>query len=114
METYEGKIIPIFTIDESGWPHPALLSYYEVVAKNSTTLDIALWKNSSTARHLRQTGKITFLITDKGINYYLKGSVKELQTEMPGYAVAIQVSNYHGAVVGRPRAERRDHQRVNL
>jgi hypothetical protein len=54
------------------------------VAKDSTTLDIALWKNSSTARHLRQTSKITLLITDQGINYYLKGSVKELQTEIPG------------------------------
>lgn len=84
VEAYEGKIIPILTLDESGWPHPALLSYYEVVAKNLTTLDIALWKNSSTARNLRQTNKITFLITDKGINYYLKGSVKELQSEIPG------------------------------
>jgi hypothetical protein len=84
VETYEGKIIPIFAIDESGWPHPALLSYYEVVAKDSRTLDIALWKNSSTARHLRQNGKITVLITDQGINYYLKGSVEELQTEIPG------------------------------
>jgi len=84
VEAYEGKIIPIFTLDESGWPHPALLSYYEVVAKNSTTIDIALWKNSSTAKNLRQTNKITFLITDKGINYYLKGTVKELQTEIPG------------------------------
>jgi len=81
---YEGKIIPIFTLDESGWPHPALLSYYEVVAKNSTTIDIALWRNSSTARNLRQTNKITFLITDKGVNYYLKGKVKELQAEIPG------------------------------
>ena len=84
VEVYEGKIIPIFTLDELGWPHPALLSYYEVVAKNSTTLDIALWKNSSTARNLRQTNRITFLLTDKGVNYYLKGSVKELQTEIPG------------------------------
>lgn len=84
VEAHEGKIIPIFTLDESGWPHPALLSYYEVVAKDSTTLDIALWKNSSTAKNLRQTGKITLLISDKGVNYYLKGSVKELETEMPG------------------------------
>jgi hypothetical protein len=83
VETYEGKIIPIFTLDESGWPHPALLSYYEVIAKSSTTLDIALWKNSSTSRNLRRTNKITFLIADKGVNYYLKGSVKELQTEIP-------------------------------
>ena len=84
VKAHEGKIIPIFTLDESGWPHPALLSYYEVVAKNSTTIDIALWKNSSTARNLRQTNKVTFLIADKGINYYLKGSVKELQAEIPG------------------------------
>lgn len=81
---HEGKIIPILTLDEPGWPHPALLSYYEVVAKNSTTLDIALWKNSSTAINLRQTGKITLLISDKATNYYIKGSVKELQAEIPG------------------------------
>ena len=88
---YEGKIIPIFTLDESGWPHPALLSYYEVVAKNSTTIDIALWKNSSTARNLRQTNKVTLLITDKGVNYYLKGSVKELQNRDTGYPAACPV-----------------------
>ena len=84
VEAHEGKIIPIFTLDESGWPHPALLSYYEVVAKDATTLDIALWKDSSTANNLRQTGKVTLLISDKGVNYYIKGSVNELQTEMPG------------------------------
>ena len=33
IESHEGKIIPIFTIDEAGWAHPALLSYYEIVAK---------------------------------------------------------------------------------
>ena len=33
IESHEGKIIPIFTIDEAGWAHPALLSYYEIVAQ---------------------------------------------------------------------------------
>ena len=84
VEAYEGKIIPIFTLDESGWPHPALLSYYEVAAQNASTIDLGLWKNSSTANHLRRTGKVTLMITDKGVNYYLKGSVKELQAEMTG------------------------------
>ena len=113
VKAHEGKIIPIFTLDESGWPHPALLSYYEVVAKNSTTIDIALWKNSSTARNLRQTNKVTFLIADKGVNYYLKGSVKELQTDT-GYPITVPVSRYHRAAAGRPRAQRRDHQRLDL
>ena len=87
LASHEGKIIPIFTLDESGWPHPALLSYYEVVAKNSFTLDIALWKNSSTANNLRRTGRVTLMIADKGINYYLKGKVRELAAEMAGAPV---------------------------
>jgi hypothetical protein len=88
---HESKIIPIFTLDNLGWPHPALLSYYEVVAKNSSTVDLALWKDSSTANNLRRLGKVTLMITDKGINYYLKGSVKELEAEMAG---APQVSRF--------------------
>ena len=86
IESHEGKIIPIFTIDESGWAHPALLSYYEIAAKNSTTLDMALWKNSSTAKNLRRAGKVTLMIADKGVNYYLKGGVDEVHYEMPGAA----------------------------
>jgi hypothetical protein len=86
VASHEGKIIPIFTVDEAGWAHPALLSYYEMVAKNESTLDMALWKNSSTANNLRKTGKVTLMITDKGVNYYLKGCVQELQYEMAGAA----------------------------
>ncbi len=86
IEAYEGKIIPIFTLDEEGWPHPALLSYYEIVARSSTTLDTAVWRNSSTAANLRRAGKITLMVTDRGVNYYLKGSVKELEYEMTGAA----------------------------
>lgn len=91
IAAHDGKIIPIFTLDESGWPHPALLSYYEVVAKNRSTLDIALWKNSSTAKNLRRQGNVTAMITDKGINYYLKGMVREMEAEMNG---APQVSRF--------------------
>ena len=86
VESHEGKIIPIFTTDEQGWAHPGLLSYYEVVAKNKSTLDMALWKDSSTSKNLRQAGKVTLMISDQGVNYYLKGSVRELHYEMPGAA----------------------------
>jgi hypothetical protein len=84
VASHEGKIIPIFTLDESGWPAPALLSYYEIVAKDLSTIDMALWKNSSTARNLRRADKVTIMITDHEVNYYLKGKVNELQSEMPG------------------------------
>jgi hypothetical protein len=84
IEPHEGKIIPIFTVDEAGWPHPALLSYYEIVAKSARNIDMALWKDSSTANNLRKTGKVTLMISDHGVNYYLKGSVGESQAEMTG------------------------------
>ena len=86
IESHEGKIIPIFTTDEQGWAYPALLSYYEIVAKNPSTLDMALWKDSSTAHNLRRTGKVTLMIIDQAVNYYLKGSARELQHEMAGAA----------------------------
>jgi hypothetical protein len=91
VASHEGKIIPIFTLDDSGWPHPALLSYYEIVAKSISRLDIAIWKDSSTANNLRRTGKISVMITDNGINFYIKGAVKELEAEMTG---APQVSRF--------------------
>jgi hypothetical protein len=86
IETHEGKIIPVFTLDEEGWPHPALLSYYEIVAKDALTLDTAVWKNSSTAVNLRRAGKVTLMITDHAVNYYLKGTVTQLEYEMTGAA----------------------------
>jgi len=84
IEAHEGKIIPIFTIDAGGWAHPALLSYYEIVAQSRSVLDMALWKESSTANHLRRAGKVTLVVTDRGVNFYLKGSVRELEYEMAG------------------------------
>ena len=86
IEVHEGKIIPICTIDETGWAHPALLSYYEIVAKSPSNLDMAVWKNSSTAINLRRAGKVTIIVSDHAINYYLKGSVREIQFEMTGAA----------------------------
>jgi len=84
VEVHEGKIIPVFTLDESSWPHPALLSYYEVRARDVSTLDLAVWKESSTANNLRRRGVLTLMITDEGVNYYVKGSVQQLEAEMAG------------------------------
>ncbi len=86
IETHEGKIIPVFTLDEGGWAHPALLSYYELVAKDPASLDTAVWKDSSTAKNLRRAGKITLMVSDYQVNYYLKGSARELEYQMTGAA----------------------------
>ncbi|OGP47348.1 MAG: hypothetical protein A2W10_06385 [Deltaproteobacteria bacterium RBG_16_55_12] len=79
-----GKAIVIVTVDDKGWPHPAMLSYYEVVAKERSRIDLAIGKTSTTTKNLRRTGQITLLITDSGINYYLKGSAREIKESMEG------------------------------
>ena len=81
-----GKAIVIVTVDESGWAHPAMLSYHEVVAKDRSRVDLAVGKTSTTAKNLRRTGKITLLITDSDVNYYVKGSAREIRDSMEGVA----------------------------
>ncbi len=79
-----GKAIVIVTVDDQGWAHPAMLSYYEVVAKDRSRIDLAIGKTSTTAKNLRGTGKITLLVTDSGVNCYLKGSAREIRESMEG------------------------------
>ena len=79
-----GKAIVIVTVDEQDWAHPAMLSYYEVVAKDRARIDLAVGKSSTTAKNLRRTGKITLLLTDRGANFYVKGSAREIRASMEG------------------------------
>ncbi len=84
MNSKMGKAFVLVTVDDKGWAHPAMLSYYEVVAKDRSRIDLAIGKTSTTARNLRRTGKITLLITDSGMNYYVKGSAREIRESMEG------------------------------
>ncbi|MFQ5539121.1 MAG: pyridoxamine 5'-phosphate oxidase family protein [Candidatus Binatia bacterium] len=77
-----GKAIIIVTVDEQGWSHPAMLSYYEVVAKDRSRIDLAIGRSSTTAKNLRRTGKITILVTDSGVNFYIKGDAREIRGSM--------------------------------
>ena len=82
MASKTDKAIVIVTVDEAGWPHPAMLSYYEVVAKDRSTIDLAIGKSSVTAKNLRRAGKIALLITDSDVNYYVKGTAREIRASM--------------------------------
>ena len=73
----EGKAIVIVTVDAQEWCHPAVLSYYEIVAKDEKNIDIAVGKSSTTGKNLRRAGKITLLVTDAGVNFYIKGTARE-------------------------------------
>lgn len=82
MADKTGKAIVVVTVDAQGYAHPAMLSYFEVVAKDRSNLDLAIGKSSITARNLKRTGKITLLITDREVNFYIKGSAREIEESM--------------------------------
>src|SRR2546428_5721428 len=76
------KIILVCTVDEKGRPHPAMLSVLEVIAKDRRNIRLAPYKDSGTTGNMRRNGKLTIMILDDHLAYYIKGSVEELQPEM--------------------------------
>lgn len=76
------KAILVCTVDSNGWPHPAMLSYFEVVAKDANTIRLATYKDSSTTGNIRRNGKLTIMIIDERTAYYIKGTVRELAPSM--------------------------------
>ncbi len=82
LEACADKAIPICTVDSRGWPHPAMLSYFEVVAKDRRNLRLATSKDSTTAKNMRRNGKLTVLVVDERVAYYIKGTVQELAPQM--------------------------------
>jgi pyridoxamine 5'-phosphate oxidase-like protein len=72
------EAILVTTTDAQGRPHPAMLSYGEVVAIDARTLRFASHRGSTTAANLRERGAITFCLIGPGTAYYLKAQAREL------------------------------------
>lgn len=82
IEEHANKVILIHTVDPNGWAHPAVLSYFEVAAKDRSNIRLATYKTSRTTENMRQTGKVTLSIFDERVAYYIKGTASELAREM--------------------------------
>jgi hypothetical protein len=82
LEAHAETAILICTVDAHGWPHPAVLSYFEVLARDDRNVRLALYGNSSSAANVRRNGKLTILVYDERAAYYIKGAVEELTREM--------------------------------
>ena len=76
------QVILIHTVDSDGWPHPAVLSYFEVVATDRQNIRLATYKTSRTTENMRRREKVTLSIFDERATYYLKGAAQELRQEM--------------------------------
>lgn len=82
LEAVASKVIPIVTVDESGWPHLSLLSYFEVVAKDARRIRLATYATSTASRNMRRDGKLTLFIVEECVAYYVKGNAVELRPTM--------------------------------
>lgn len=71
----ESTAVPICTIDADGLPHPAMLSYAELAADDTRSMRAMVYSGSSTARHLRQQGKLALMFVDPEGTYYVKAIV---------------------------------------
>ncbi len=81
-----GEAILITTTDTKGWPHPALLSYGELVAVDPRRLRLALYRTSRASGNLRRTGKLTVCLIGPNMAYYIKAAVAAWQDPMEGFA----------------------------
>jgi hypothetical protein len=81
-----GEAILLTTTDAEGWPHPALLSYAELVAVDPSRLRLALYRTSRTSDNLRRSGKLTLCVVGPNMAYYIKATVAARQDPMEGFA----------------------------
>lgn len=81
-----GQAILIATTDPEGWPHPAMLSYGELVALDRRRLRLAVYRASRTSGNLRRDGKLTLCLIGPGMAYYIKTVAGSAQDPMEGFA----------------------------
>ncbi len=82
QDVQAGKVVVMATVDDKGWAHPAMASYYEMVAKTPHRIHLAVGRNSTTERNLVRTGAMTCVVTDAGVNYYLKGNARRTREQL--------------------------------
>jgi hypothetical protein len=75
--------VQMATVDPADWPHPALLSYGEVVALDPGRLRFAVGRDSVTAANLRRSGRVTFCLVEPGMVHYVKASARPLGEALP-------------------------------
>lgn len=76
------RVVVVATVDDRGFPHPALLSCFEVIAVDRGTIRLATYADSRTTRHATRDGKVTLIFVDAAFVYYVKGTVRPLALSM--------------------------------
>ncbi len=82
-----GKGIAVASVDDKGFPHPAILSYTEMAAVDSRSIRMAIHGASKTAANMRRNGRMTIAIIEPDMVYYIKGVAQEIRPALESVPV---------------------------
>ena len=82
LQAVSDRVIVVCTVDDRGYPHPALLSYLETIAVDRRTIRLAMYSSSRSTQNARRDGRLTLILVDDRVAYYIKGIVEELTRSM--------------------------------
>ena len=85
LDQHLNKVLLLITLDEKGWPYVAMLSVLEVIAADRQNIRMAPWNNSTTTANLRRDDRVTLIVVDEGMAYYIQGSTTELSRDLEGF-----------------------------
>ena len=81
-EAFSSLAIVVCTVDEHGYPHPAMLSCFELAATDRENIQLAVYNTSGTCANMRARGAATLIVVDEGLACYIRGRVTEVAGAM--------------------------------
>src|SRR5437762_2738343 len=67
-----GETFLLVTTDEQGWPHMAMLSVGELLARSPDRLEAALWLHSTATTNLERSGRGLLAVVADGAGFYIR------------------------------------------
>jgi hypothetical protein len=81
-DAFSSLAIMVCTVDEQGYPHPAMLSAFELAATDPENIQLAVYNSSGTCANMRARGAATLIVVDEGLACYIRGRVTEIAGAM--------------------------------
>jgi hypothetical protein len=85
LDEHLHKVLLLITLDEKGRPYVAMLSLLETIAPDRSNIRTAPWNNSTSTANLRRNNKVTLIVVDKEMAYYIQSTASELSRELDGF-----------------------------
>ncbi|HSR68855.1 MAG TPA: pyridoxamine 5'-phosphate oxidase family protein [Acidobacteriota bacterium] len=86
------KAVPLISLDGQGFPHVALLSYFEIFLLREQVY-FFIQSASRTARNLERAQKCTLIFAHRDFIYYLKGRVRRVGVRLPQTLYRIETAS---------------------